>query len=145
MNLRLKRTHYGPTGIFGELSIDAPTAPAASTPAHTLEHAYQDDLGDYGPKLPPGTYTCQRGMHRLAHSPAPFETFMILGVPSFRGQAVSGILFHAGNVNSDSEGCILLGEQTTPSFSAIVNSLEAFGAFLVLQHGVDSFQLTVVA
>ena len=130
MNLMLSRNQTGKDGVFGEL-----TAETGMHVAVTLEHAFQDDRGGYGPKLLPGTYTCVRGTHQLKRGPA-FETFEITGVPSH-----SGILFHCGNCNDDSEGCVLLGKEIWHEM--ITKSRETFATFMALQAGADEFLLVV--
>jgi hypothetical protein len=147
VNLTLKRTKYCEAGIFGELLDESG--------AHlffTLEHAFafadasagldhmafaKDELiPPWLPKLPPGTYDCVRGAHRLHHMDHDFETFEITNVPGH-----DKILFHVGNYNKDSEGCVLLGERATDA--ALEWSSTAFKKFLDLQNGLDKFVLVV--
>lgn len=102
----------------------------------TLEHSY-----NLLPKIPNGTYTCVRGMHRLHGMTEDFETFEVTGV-----EGHSNLLFHVGNYNEDSEGCILVGEQVGQKLNGgkmITNSKVAFKQFMGLQAGVDSFTLVV--
>lgn len=129
MDLKLHRSEYKTDGIISEL-ISGNT----KCIARTLEHSY-----DSKPKLPPGVYKCVRGTHKL-HDGVPFETFEITGVPGH-----SGVLFHPGNWNKDSEGCVLLGDAVTTSKQGtmITNSKTVFHEFMSLQTGVDSFTLTV--
>lgn len=70
-----------------------------------------------------------------------FETFEITGVPGH-----SNLLFHWGNFNQDSEGCILLGERTAEEGNGemITNSRAAFARFMGIQAGIGSFDLIVV-
>lgn len=105
----------------------------------SLEHAYSDGRGQYFGKVPPGTYICERGTHEL-HDKVPFETFEVMGVPGH-----SGILFHHGNWNKDSDGCFLLGlDFAAPGGADMVTSSDkAFSAFMALQEGVDTFKLRV--
>jgi hypothetical protein len=136
MDLISHRTQYRPDGIFSEVTdADGPVMVA-------LEHAYQDDQGNYEPKIPPGVYDCVRGMHQLADMDAPFETFEITGVAGH-----TGLLFHAGNFDKDSEGCMLCGEAIADDEDGemVTNSRAAFEKFMALQDGVDSFQLEVRA
>ena len=124
MPLYLNRKRCAPDGIFGELADES-----GDRIAFTLEHSY-----DSVPKLPPGTYQCLRGTHTL-HS-GLIETFEITGVPGH-----TGILFHYGNFNDDSDGCVLLGEGQAGNM--ITYSREAFTQFMVLCDGLDSFTLFV--
>jgi hypothetical protein len=128
----LNRTSAGIAGVFGQLLQDD-----GSWIAYTLEHAY--DLGDtFEPKIPDGTFACIRGMHQLqglSELSDPFETFEI-EVPGH-----SGLLFHTGNVNSDSAGCVLVG--TELSNYRLINSAKAFNTFMAGLEGIAIFQLTV--
>jgi hypothetical protein len=67
----------------------------------------------------------------------PFETFEVTGVTWH-----TGILFHPGNTEKDSSGCILLG--TGINGFTLSNSREAFAFFMSGLEGLDTFNLTVV-
>jgi len=131
MNLKLIRNKFELYGIEGELFDDK-----GLHVCFTLEHAYEQPDGTYKPKVPPGFYQCQRGQHRLAGMTASFETFEITNVPGH-----TNILFHKGNYNNDSEGCVLVGSAF--GTGCILESAIAFGTFLQLQEGIDSFTLSV--
>lgn len=131
MNLTLTRNRQDLYGIFGKLTDEVDNGVCI-----TLEHAFKNPDGTYSPALPPGTYLCVRGQHRLPDKPITFETFEVTGVPGH-----TGILFHKGNTNNDSEGCLLLGESI--GAGCILESGIAFGHFLDIQVGCDSFQLVV--
>lgn len=135
MNLKLKRTDFREDGIFGVLLDEN-----GKQIAVTLEHAYDSGLGNgsYKAKLAPGHYECKRGMHRL-HNLIPFETFEIID----NDPKTTGLLFHVGNYNKDSEGCVLLGRAYGGDPRMITNSRMAFGAFMALQIGKTKFMLTV--
>lgn len=134
MDLVLLRTLYRADGIFSELRTLSGTFVC-----YTLEHAYQDDDGEYSPKLPDGDYKCIHGIHKLSHGPT-FETFEITKVPGHWG-----VLFHVGNFNKDSDGCVLVGTAITKvgGQSALGQSRVAFKNFMGLQAGVEEFILTV--
>jgi hypothetical protein len=139
MNITLKRNEYIKDGIFGELLDENNYSFCV-----TLEHAYQQDDATYAPKLSPGTYDCVRGLHQLEHMTTPFETFEITNVPGH-----TNILFHVGNYNNDSEGCVLLGTKTgvsviNPPVQMILNSKVAFNNFVTLQQSINNFTLTVL-
>jgi hypothetical protein len=128
----LRRVEHQAQGIFGEL-LDA----WGNVVCQTLEHAYTATGGAaYSPKLPPGTYTCVKGTHRLINM-GPFETFEITGV-----EGHSGILFHVGNYNDDSEGCVLLGMQRAGN--SITASHAAFAEFMSRCANCTQFQLRVL-
>lgn len=123
--LTLRRKEWKSDGIFSELCAGDEVL------FQTLEHSY-----DCKPKIPNGTYTCVRGMHALSSGP-PFVTFEITGVDGHKG-----LLFHCGNANRDSEGCVLVGMER--SGDMILKSREAFANFMHMLEGVKSFQLTVI-
>lgn len=109
--------------------------------AVTLERAYPNSgTNSFQPKVPPGTYTCVRGLHQLEHMNAPFQTFEVTGVTGH-----TGILFHVGNTQNDSIGCILLGSSMhwDGHTELILNSKVAFNRFMALQKDQNSFQLVV--
>lgn len=134
MNLTLTRVRKCEYGIFSLLTDET-----GKKVASTLEHAYPSELSNEGfvPKLPNGTYTCVRGEHKLDHMIHTFETFEITGVSGH-----TGVLFHVGNYNADSDGCVLLGHQIV-NFKMITDSKNTFDAFMLLQTGLNSFILTV--
>lgn len=132
----LKRTDSRADGIFGSFSFDG-----EGRFCSTLEHAYPNIDGTYAPKVPPGIYTCVRGTHAL-HNGIPFETFEITGVEGHKG-----ILFHVGNMNKDSEGCVLLGHtiaiNPANGEEMVTGSKGEFAAFMERFEGVDQWQLEV--
>lgn len=128
MNLTLRRTSYTDDGIFGNLFDES-----ANIVCVTLEHSYHRV-----PKIPSGLYTCVRGFHRLEGAADSFQTFEVTGVPGH-----TGVLFHVGNLNKDSSGCILVG--TAVGASCIIESKLAFKNFMMLQASLDSFELLVKA
>lgn len=134
MNLKLTRVRCVLYGIFGQLSRESGEAVC-----QTLEHSYvsgEPTRPVYTPKIPVGMYQCIRGKHTPEGHP-PLETFEITNVPGH-----TRILFHRGNVNDDSKGCVLLGTAANSSF--LFNSEIAFGDFMGLQEGCDEFTLVVV-
>jgi hypothetical protein len=151
MNLRSKRMHFRPDGIFSGIFLDDGTLFMV-----TLEHAYKrsdpavaGSLASYPeresiPKIITGSFTCRRGKHRLHGMKEDFETFEVTGIPGH-----SNLLFHWGNFNENSEGCILTGERLVDTVrnakptDMITNSRLAFDRFMKLQEGIDEFQLKV--
>ena len=138
MNLILQRKSIGPDGCFGELITDKGLFIAV-----TLEHAYPIDEEEVRlyVKLRNGDYTCKKGMHKLHPEDEEFETFEVTNVPG-----CVGILFHIGNFNSDSDGCILLGKQFGvygKSGRMICDSKKALKDFLELQKECNEFTLKV--
>ncbi len=126
----LKRIEKRDDGIFSELYNDS-----GDLLAKTLEHSYNGE-----PKLYNGTFTCVRGMHQLHGMTQPFETFEITGVTGH-----TGILFHVGNWNQDSDGCVLLGSEIEPSDRGqmVIASRITFNKFMQGLSGVNQFTLVV--
>lgn len=135
----LRRTTCAIDGIHGVFTFEGDAQPFMET----LEHAFQG-IGadwDYHPLIPPGIYTCVRGMHQLAHGD-PFEAFEITGVAGH-----SGLLFHAGNFNCDSHGCVLCGQEIKrmgDGIAILTGSRNAFAAFMNRLTNVEAFQLEMI-
>lgn len=135
MKLTLTRHEYREDGIFGDLHNED-----GELLAVTLEHAFIDIAlpGHYEPKIPSGEYTC------VHHAPAHllYETIEIKNVPGH-----SGILFHVGNFNHDSDGCVLLGQTVSilkDNQKMISGSRAAFAAFMQRVQDVNYFTLEVI-
>lgn len=128
--MKLTRQSYNSWGIVSQLTADDGTVLAV-----TLEHAYLN-LTNYVPKIPMGSFQCIRGWHQLAHMTQPFQTFEIQ-VPGH-----TNILFHVGNFNADSEGCVLMGEKLGNQM--ISGSKLTFDNFMTSLKGVNTFTLEVV-
>lgn len=135
MTFKLNRKSSSIDGVFGVL-LDAQDNEAAVT----LEHAYEQPDSTYKPKVPVGVYICKRGQHQLEHMTQPFSTFEIMNVPNH-----TNILFHVGNYNHDSDGCVLLGEYVLESAGekVITHSKITFDRFMNLLRNENEFQLTV--
>lgn len=134
--MKLIRDSASINGIFGQLFNDDD-----SLFCQTLERAYLLETGNgpiFAPKIPPGAYLCVRGEHQLEHMTEPFMTFEITGVPNH-----TGCLFHKGNWETDSIGCVLLG-MIRQGTVEILESKIAFDKFMELMTGVDCFPLTVI-
>ena len=125
VTLTLTRARFEADGIFGELTNGDKHV------CYTLEHSF-----DSVPAVPAGTYTCKRGQHRLGGMANNFITFEVQNVPGH-----TGILFHTGNTNRDSEGCILLGQQIKGA--VLLNSRPAFASFMELLDRLPQFTLEV--
>ena len=152
MDMTIKRVAYRADGIFSEM-FDGTTLLM-----RTCEHAWPSGLPQYQflPMVMPGKYVCVRGQHRLKGMKEDFVTFEILGVPGH-----SGVLFHWGNWNEDSRGCVLTGEafafaphdtdrdgeveRHEQRVQMVTNSRVAFKRFMAAQEDTDRFTLTVLA
>lgn len=95
--------------------------------------------------IPAGNYLCLRCRvspdYDFKDSPNFGDTYQVHNVPG-RSQ----ILFHKGNINDDTHGCILVGEQFEPvrgHQDAIKASAEGFAEFLRITAGVDQFTLAI--
>lgn len=139
MNLILSRTNASSDGIFGEIIDDG-----FGFLFMSLERSYADPEKPfiYTAKIPAGEYICKLGEHSLKEDSPKFMTFEVTGVPGH-----TGILFHTGNYNCNSDGCILLGLQIgnkSDGGKMITYSKQAFKKFMNVQEGVNEFKLKVV-
>lgn len=125
MKYRLIRNRFGMDGIFGELQNDK-----GQTLFNTLEHAYGPGPM-YEPKLPEGVYRCfKRASNRFQ-----CDVYEIAKVPGH-----TDILFHVGNYNDNSDGCVLLGMGLGHKLDGgrmITASQKAFDIFMTLMDGKD--------
>ena len=87
--------------------------------------------------IPEGVYLCKR-----VQSPRFGNTFEVTDVPGR-----SHILFHAGNTEDDTMGCILVGNtfDKLRGKRAVLNSGQTFKRFLKLLDGESQFWLTISA
>ncbi len=134
MNMEMTRTKYLSDGIFGVIRSED-----GQFQCDTIERAYfQSGLtgGTWAPKIPAGTYTCQRRM-----SPHfGYEVFEVMNVPN-----CTFIEIHIANTQNDLEGCIGLGEElgTLNGMDAVLQSGIAFKNFMMIHRDVNSFQITI--
>ena len=121
MNLKLIRVEKSSDGVRGVLLLDG------SIFAVTLEPE------NY---IPSGFYKCKR-YHSLKFP----ETYVVLDVPNRKY-----ILFHAGNVEEDTSGCILIAENfgKLRGKRAILNSGQTFKKFLSVTAPYDILDLEIV-
>ena len=131
MNLTLKRIAYTNYGTFGVLKNNEGIPFAI-----TLERKWLNNIKGTS-CIPDGSYTCKR-----IESPKFGDTFEVTNVPNR-----SEILFHKGNLDDDSHGCILIGSEygIVKSEPAIVASGAGFEEFMTLTKYVDTFELVVEA
>lgn len=127
---RLPTTEQGTFGILTDLGIPF---------AVTLERQWLGNAKRVS-CIPDGYYTCKR-----IQSPKFGETFEITNV-----EGRSEILFHKGNIDDDSHGCVLVGEQFDPVFkngilsgNGITSSTEGFNEFLSRLKGFPSFEIRI--
>ena len=115
------RLEQSAQGIIGVLKVDSMIF------CFTLERA--------NTFIKPGCYHCQR----FSGTKWP-DTFEIV-VPGH-----TAVLFHAGNIEADTQGCVLLGATTgkLKGERAVLNSGETFKRFLNIMEKKDYFTLFVV-
>ena len=136
----LRYNKYNIDGILGDLFFEDDDGARFCA---ILTHAYLQSDGKYLPKLPPGHYKCERGDHVLSPDGIRMhhlETFEVLGVAGH-----SGILFHPGNWQRDSKGCLLLGRDFDNSAQGtmVTRSVDTFKFFMDCLTGLDEFELEV--
>ena len=85
--------------------------------------------------IPDGTYLCNR-----VDSPKFGDTFGVSDVPGR-----SHILFHKGNVNDDTHGCIIVGEQFDylNGDQAVLASAKGYKEFMALLNDMGAFNLII--
>lgn len=134
-DIELVRVAIAPEGCFGVLLIDGvPAGPV------TIERTYplveSRPRGPQFVKIPSGRYRCVRTMYHRGG----YESFEVTGVLGH-----SRLLWHAGNVEEDSEGCILVGQRFgfLSGRPCVISSRLAFGEFMRLTGGRQSFDLLV--
>ena len=127
--LIIKRVATGHNGTFG--TIEHRDIPFALT----LERQWLNNRSNVS-CIPEGNYKCKR-----VQSPKFGNTFEVTNVPHR-----THILFHKGNLDDDSHGCILLGEQFEPlnGSPGILSSKKAFAEFTKLLASEDQFNLVII-
>jgi len=128
-NFKLVRIAYIRDGTFGVLFDDL-------TPfCLTLEREWLNNIRNVS-CIPEGKYVCGR-----VDSPKFGQTFMVGLVPSR-----SYILFHKGNIEDDSHGCIILGEEygELKGKIAVLSSGKAFKEFQERLKTVENFNLEII-
>jgi len=130
----LKRISLNRNGTYGVLLHEF--QPGAFQPfAVTFELQWNDNTRNIS-CIPKGQYLCER------YSSTKYaDTFQVKNVPGR-----SYILFHVGNTQSDSEGCILVGEQFEKVLGkeGVASSKDGFGEFLENLKGESEFTLKII-
>ena len=103
--------------------------------AVTLEDPWKNNAPNVS-CIPAGAYKCVR-----VQSPKFGNTFEVAEVPGR-----FAILFHRGNLEDDTHGCILVGEMFNPVLGrpGITASKEGFAEFLHIVGMTNVFQLEIV-
>ena len=129
ITLTLKRVARDDYGTFGVLIRN-------NTPfAVTCEDLWRENSPNIS-CIPVGMYRCVR-----VQSPKFGSTFEITGV-----EGRTHILFHKGNTEDDTHGCVLIGErfEALNGKTAVLDSGSGFGEFMRLMEDVDSFPLHIM-
>jgi len=124
----LKRIAYIPDGTFGVLfDGDIPFC-------LTLEREWKNNKKGES-CIPTGRYICKR-----FQSPKFGNTFEITDV---FGRTY--ILFHKGNIEDDSHGCVITGEEygEYKGKIAVLSSGKAFNEFILRTTGINTFYLII--
>tara|TARA_R110000772_G_scaffold76180_1_gene164772 strand:+ start:1748 stop:2137 length:390 start_codon:yes stop_codon:yes gene_type:complete len=128
MNLILDRNIKSSHWNMGSLSdADFPDFELA-----TLENPWQNNE-PYVSCIPEGDYICKR-----VDSPRYGNTFQVQDV-----EGRTHILFHWGNYERNTLGCILVGLTQIPSKDMIGSSRKGFAKFIKHTQGVNEFTLTI--
>lgn len=136
-DFELVRLCVAPDGAFGVLLVDGvPAGPVTLERTYPLAESHP--RGPQFVKIPGGRYRCVRTWYYRG----AVETFEVVGVVGH-----SRLLFHAGNAELDSEGCILVGRRFgfLGGKPAVLDSREGFREFIRLTNGRPSFDLAVRA
>lgn len=138
MKFLIKRVAMTPIAAFGVL-----IGPDGIPFSLTLERPWLNNQSGIS-CIPAGHFTakrCRRSPdYNYADSPKFGNTFQVMDV-----QGREYILFHKGNLNSDSHGCILVGEQFDPinGVPGIAASAKGFDEFMRMVAHVDEFDLEI--
>ena len=130
----IRRIVTGSQGTFGAMVFE--NIPFALT----LEREWDDNRpsvnGVPGSCIPAGEYICKR-----VNSPRFGDTFEVTNVENR-----SHILFHKGNLEDDSHGCILVGEEfgVIGSDGGIKSSKAGYNEFKAILKHDDTFRLVIV-
>jgi len=125
---KLVRIAYIPDGTFGALFDE-------DTPfCLTLEREWNDNKRGES-CIPRGSYLCKR-----VQSPKFGDTFEVYDVPGR-----SHILFHRGNIEDDTHGCLVTGEEygKYKDKVAVLSSGRAFKEFKKRTENLEYFKLEI--
>lgn len=125
----IKRVAFTDDGVFGVFLMN--NIPFAVT----LERSYTPDEFHRVVKIPAGIYRCTKSYYYKGG----YDTFEI-HVPEH-----SRVLFHIGNTEGDSDGCVLVGEEygVLAGKPAILRSGAGFREFMNLSKHLNYFDITI--
>jgi hypothetical protein len=134
-DLELVRVAVAPEGAFSVLLVDGvPAGPVCIERTYPVVESRP--RGPQFVKIPAGRYRCVQ------------TVFAKGGYPTFEVTGVTGhnrLLFHRGNAEGDSEGCILVGQRfgSLGASPAVLSSAIGFSEFMRLARGRPFFDLVV--
>lgn len=134
-DLELVRVAVSPEGAFGVILIDGvPAGPVSCE--RTYPVAASAPRGAQLVKIPAGRWVCKRTHFNRGNYP----TYEITGVPGH-----SRLLFHAGNTEDDSDGCVLVGQRFgfVGARPSVLQSRLGFAEFMNLTFQRQRFILEV--
>lgn len=141
--LFIDRFITGKQGTFGALSVEE--SDGEKTPfAVTLERQWLNNQRSIS-CIPAGNYMCLRcntaPEYNFQNSPKFGDTFVVTDV-----DGREFILFHTGNLDEDTHGCILVGEQygSLHEDTAILSSRQGFGELMSLLKDKNEFELVII-
>ena len=134
-DLELVRVAISEAGCFGVL-VHRGVPLGQVTLERTWPIAESEPSGAQLVKIPAGKYVCKR-THFIRGG---YDTYEVTGVVGH-----SRLLFHRGNHERDSDGCILVGQKFGSRFMApgVEMSALGFGEFMTWTDGRESFELEV--
>lgn len=126
--VRLLRVEESEQGTFGNLLICSQVFCVTLEPSDWLN---EQNISS----IPAQQYQCIK-----IRSPQFGETFEIVDVPGR-----SHVLFHAGNIDDHTKGCVILGQYfgKLQGDRAVLNSGATFKEFMDIMKYVGMFQLTI--
>ena len=129
MKVKIRRFDLEPNQTIGQLYINDEEF------CFTLERPWINNKPNIS-CIPLGKYICKR-----VNSPKFGSTFEITDV-----EGRTHILFHKGNIWSDSHGCVLLGLDMghLNGWKAVLDSGNAFNNFMGALRDVDEFELEII-
>jgi hypothetical protein len=134
-DLELVRVSVAPEGAFGVLLQDGvPLGPVTIERSYPVAASMPRSLQFV--KIPPGRYRCKRTRFLRGG----YDTFEITGVVGH-----DRLLFHAGNSENDSEGCVLVGQRfgrVGPN-PGVLSSRMGFAEFMQFMGRREVFELLV--
>jgi hypothetical protein len=131
MKAKIVRLEESEQGALGVLLLNNEIFCYTLQPDRTDEHFY----------IPAGEYVCRR-----FHGVKWPDTFEIIRPATNGIDGHKYLLFHSGNTENDTEGCIIQGTSVgrLKGSRAVLNSVVTFKQFMARMEGIESFPITIV-